>query len=382
MDGMAAAAGAESEVFTKLRKVVAWNIKERDVHESTLRAVYGTSGDGFPSHVSIRKAATYALTVTEGDFAIKDAIEQSLIKGEFERPEATVEVLRAFAVSIVQQDDAHQEAVRQLKGLLAAPKEAKSATPTAEAKKEDPREAINGLVGKDGDELHQDFVEAFDSQNFMVPREVHLASMAEMKGEEERKYVTAIRLQGAGKVPQAWKEGPGWGAIKAFIERVAVAQLHALAESFTGKPVNKDVLTRAVANSSWELRGRSAAEATGRAIATMSKTDRQNAGHPVQRLPPPTRDRPVVHPQGQPRTYTFPRHVTAGAVAAAVATTARQNATQVANVPGVQLGPKCHNCGQHGHLIAACTRPTKCYACQGDGHRSDQCPMAKRLKKG
>ena len=49
--------------------------------------------------------------------------------------------------------------------------------------------------------------------------------------------------------------------------------MHATAEDFTGKPVNKKILERAVDMSAWAVRGRMAAEAAGRAIARIHVGD-------------------------------------------------------------------------------------------------------------
>ena len=171
--------------------------------------------------------------------------------------------------------------------------------------------------------------------------------MAELRTEDDRACADALVKQGPGAVPQAWKEGPGWRAIKGFIQRVAVAQVHATAEDFTGKPVNKQLLERAVDTSPWAMRGRLAAEATGRAITTIAKTDRQNAGG-TQRHDTRRDSRPDSRaPQG-PRTYPFPRNGNAGAPP----TGKQANVAPVAALQR-QVGIKCHNCGQLGHLIAA-----------------------------
>ena len=368
MDSMAAQGKLD-----ELRDLDEMNVEEKDSYVHALGVVYGAGGDGFPDYVSVKKAATRAAGVAAGTGDAKLALREQLIAGHFGVEAASSAVLRAFSSSVIAQEDEHRKAV--LAALLTPPKQKETAEP-AEAKKDDFRQAIDQLVGKESDTLHKDFIEPFNAQNLRVPVAVHRATMAELRTEDDRVCADALVKQGPGAVPQAWKEGPGWRAIKGFIQRVAVAQVHATAEDFTGKPVNKQLLERAVDTSPWAMRGRLAAEATGRAITTIAKTDRQNAGG-TQRHDTRRDSRPDSRaPQG-PRTYPFPRNGNAGAPP----TGKQANVAPVAALQR-QVGIKCHNCGQLGHLIAACTRPTKCYACQGEGHRSSECPSpAKKPKK-
>ena len=360
--------------LTELRELAVMKIDDRERLVQALGVVYGTGGDGFPSYVSIKDAATIAVGYAAITGAEKLQLREYLVAGRFGVAASTRVVLIGFAASILAQEDEHRKAL--LTVLLTPPKQKETAE-TAEVNKDDFRQAIDQLVGKEGDCLHKHFIEPFSAQNLSVPVAVHRATMAELRTEEDRLYADAIIKQGPGVVPASWKEGPGWRSIKGFIQRVAVAQVHATAEDFTGKPVNKRILERAVDTSAWAVRRRMAAEAAGRAIATIAKTDRQNAGGGQR--PDTRRDtRPDVKaPPGPPRTYLFnhPRAVNAGAPPAGLPANA---------APGAPLPRpiKCHNCGQVGHLIASCQRPTKCYACQGEGHRSDQCPnAAKRHKK-
>ena len=360
--------------LAELRELSVMKIDDRDRLIEALGVVFGTGGDGFPSYVSIRDAATSAVGCAAITGPEKLQLRDDLVAGRFGVATSTRVVLIGFAASVLAQEDEHRKAL--LKVLLTPPQQ-KGTAETAEVKKDDFRQAIDQLVGKEGDCLHKHFLEPFTAQNFSVPVAVHRATMAELRTEEDRLYADAIMKQGPGDVPASWKEGPGWRSIKGFIQRVAVAQVHATAEDFTGKPVNKKVLERAVDMSAWAVRGRMAAEATGRAITTIAKTDRQNAGGGQR--PDTRRDtRPDGKaPPGPPRTYHFthPRAVNAGAPPAGLPANA---------APGAPLPRplKCHNCGQVGHLRASCQRPTKCYACQGEGHRSDQCPFsAKRYKK-
>ena len=190
--------------LSELRELSIMKIDDRDRLIEALGVVYGTGGDGFPSYVSIRDAATSAVGYAANTGPEKLQLRDDLVAGRFGVAASTREVLIGFAAGILTQEDEHRKAL--LTVLLTPPKQKETAE-TAEVKKDDFRQAIDQLVGKEGDCLHKHFLEPFSAQNLSVPVAVHRATMAELRTEEDRLVADAIIKQGPGEVPASWKEG-------------------------------------------------------------------------------------------------------------------------------------------------------------------------------